>query len=158
MSEKFPTIWRDSFQQMRDGVRDVFDRWLPQPLRRERVEDTWLSPRAWFGQGLPAVDVVEDSESVRVTAELPGMDEKDFSVEVLKDRLMLRGEKKALREEKREGYYCAECSYGSFALTIDLPAEVDPEKASAKYKNGVLTVTLPKVEGAKTRQVRVDVE
>jgi len=83
--------------------------------------------------------------------------EKDFSVELSGDRLVLKGEKKANREEKKRDYHYAECSYGSFTRSIPLPCEVDADKASARYARGVLIVTLPKTEAAKARRVKVDV-
>lgn len=157
MSNLIPASWRDSAEQLRDNVLDVFDRWLPQRHRRMRDDDSVWWPTSLLAQGGPAVDVIEEEDSVRVTAELPGLSEKDFTVEIQGDRLLLRGEKKASREEKKRDYYFSECSYGSFSRSIGLPCEVDAAKAGAKYKNGVLEVTLPKTEQAKKRYVKVNV-
>jgi len=79
-----------------------------------------------------------------VTAELPGLEEEDVEVELSDEGLTIRGEKKQEQEERGEGYYRAERTYGAFQRFIDLPCEVDGEKAEAEFRNGILTVILPK--------------
>jgi HSP20 family protein len=155
MPNLIPVNWRDSVDTLRDNVLGVFDRWFPARPRRAGEEFLW--PSTLLAQGGPAVDVVEDDDAVRVTAELPGLDEKDFTVEVRNDRLILRGEKRAGREEKKRDYYYSECSYGSFTRSVPLPCEVNADKATANYKHGVLHVTLPKTEPGKAKRVKVDV-
>jgi HSP20 family protein len=157
MSNLVPSNWRDSAEQLRDNVTNLFDRWLPQRFRGSHTRDECLWPSTLIAQGGPAIDVVEEDNAVRVTAELPGLSEKDFEVEVRDGRLILRGEKKAGREEKKRDYYYAECSYGSFSRVVPLPCEVDGDKATANYKHGVLNVTLPKTPAAKTKRIKVDV-
>ncbi|MEN6637319.1 MAG: Hsp20/alpha crystallin family protein [Clostridiaceae bacterium] len=136
---------------LRDSVNEIFDRWMP--ARRE--EERQMMPETFLTG--PAVDVVEDDKMVRVTAEMPGLNDKDFNVEIEGDRLILSGEKKHDREEKKENYYYSECSYGSFSRVIPLPCEVDADKANATYKNGMLEVELPKKEGAKSKRVNVNI-
>ncbi|RMD60030.1 MAG: Hsp20/alpha crystallin family protein [Nitrospirae bacterium] len=101
-----------------------------------------------FGEFVPPVDVRETEKEVEISAELPGIDEKDIEVTVGKDSITISGEKKEEKEEKGKGYYRMERSYGSFTRTIPLPCEIDEDKAEAKFKNGVLTITLPKTETA----------
>lgn len=137
------------------NVAGALDRWLPERLREGGEESDLLS---MFAQGGPAVDVVEEDDEVRVTADLPGVDKDDFQVEVVGNRVILRGEKKSTREEKKGGYSYSERSYGSFSRTIPLPAEVNPDQAEATFKNGELTIRLPKTEEAKARRVQVHVE
>jgi HSP20 family protein len=119
---------------------------------------------AWRGFDLPAfgalqggfeprVDVRETESEIRVTAEIPGLDEKDFEIQLQGDVLFLRGEKRVEREHEGAGWY--ERSYGRFERAIELPAEVDAEKASASYKAGVLHVTLPKTETARARTIPI---
>jgi HSP20 family protein len=96
---------------------------------------------------MPKVNVVEKDKEVYVLAELPGMDEKDVSVEVDEDTLTLKGEKKEQHEEKKNNWHRIEQSYGSFHRVIPLPVRVDTTKAKANFKKGVLNVTLPKMEG-----------
>jgi HSP20 family protein len=137
------------------GMSNMLDRWLPD-RERESGEDTALM--SMFERGGPALDVVDDDDEIRVTADLPGVDKDDFQIEVVGDRLVLRGEKKAEREERKGDYYYSERSYGSFSRTIPLPAEVDPDKAEARFKNGELRIRLPKTEEAKSRRVKVRVD
>jgi HSP20 family protein len=108
----------------------------------------------------PNVDVMEGDKEIVVSAELPGMDEKDIYVSIQKDALTIKGEKKAEREEKGRDYYRMERSYGSFSRTIPLPAEVDMDKVEAQFKKGVLKVTLPKTADAvkESKKISVKVE
>lgn len=93
---------------------------------------------------VPRVDVSETDQEVKVSAELPGMDEKDIAVELQDNVLTIRGEKKSEQEEKDKNWYHREQSYGSFQRSIQLPADVDAAKAKAQFKKGVLTVAAPK--------------
>lgn len=108
----------------------------------------------------PHVDVMEGDKEIIVSAELPGMDEKDIDLSIQKEALTIRGEKKVEREEKGRDYYRMERSYGSFSRTIPLPAEVDMDKVEAQFRKGVLNVTLPKTAGAvrETKKISVKVE
>lgn len=108
----------------------------------------------------PSVDVKESASDVRVTAELPGVNEKDIEVSLSKDSLTIRGEKQEEKEDRGRGYYRMERSFGSFSRTLPLPAEVDTEKARAEFKKGVLTVTLPKTSRAikETKKIPVKAE
>lgn len=106
---------------------------------------------------VPRLDVAETDKEITVTAELPGMDQKDIEVSIHDGLLTLKGEKKQSSEEKKEGITHTECSYGSFSRSVALPAEVDVEKADASCKNGVLKIHLPKTEPehAKVRKIEV---
>ena len=99
----------------------------------------------------PRVDVVETDTEVRVSAELPGLDDKDIDVSLSRGALTISGEKKHEKEERGRNYYHSERSFGSFRRSIPLPSEVQADKADAVFKNGVLTITLPKT-GAKARK------
>jgi HSP20 family protein len=110
-----------------------------------------------FASALPSIDVSEDSREVRVRAELPGLDQKDLDLSWHDGILRIRGEKKDEREEKKKGHHYRECSYGYIARDIPVDRAVDWEKARAKYRNGVLTVQLPKRENTrKAIEVRVN--
>jgi HSP20 family protein len=108
----------------------------------------------------PRVDVSETDKEVKVSAELPGMDEKDITVEVGDAAITIRGEKKEEREEKGRNWHTREQSFGSFHRSFPLPASVDGARASAKFKNGALTITLPKREGeqAKRKAIKIETE
>lgn len=106
----------------------------------------------------PRADIAESDKEVEITVELPGMDENDIEVALSDDILTIKGEKKTDREEDKKGYYLSERSYGSFYRTIALPPGVDTEKADARFKKGVLTVTLPKTPEAQARVKKVEVK
>jgi HSP20 family protein len=157
MSNLTPYGFKESVERLRDGVVDAFDKWLPERFRREGDTGPTAWPSALFTPGGPVVDVVEEDDAVKIAAEMPGLDEKDFKVEIHNNRLVLQGEKKAGHEKKERDYYFSECSYGSFRRVIDLPCEIDADKAKATYKNGVLNVVLPKIESAKAKRIQVNV-
>ncbi len=97
----------------------------------------------------PAADMVGKPTRYEITAELPGMDEKDIEVKVTDGTLTIRGEKRHEREETKEGYYLAERRFGAFERAFRLPQGVDAGRIEAVLRNGVLTVTLPKIPEAK---------
>jgi HSP20 family protein len=112
------------------------------------------SQRPWT----PAVDILETDNELVLKADLPAVDMRDIHVEMENGTLTLRGERKFEKEEKETGYHRIERSYGSFARYFSLPDTVEPDKVKADYKNGVLTVTLPKKEIAKPRSIKVQVD
>jgi HSP20 family protein len=108
----------------------------------------WSFPEEGESYGLfsPQVNMTEDDKSIQVSAELPGLDENDVEISVSKDSLTIKGEKKSEREHKDEETYYMERSFGRFSRVIPIPKNVDPEKAEAAFKQGVLTIILPKIE------------
>lgn len=111
-----------------------------------------------FGIFMPSVDVKEDDKEITVKAELPGMDEKDIEVLLADNVLTLKGEKKKETEEREKDYYHMERSYGSFKRVIPLPTGIDAKKVNADFKNGVLTVSLPKTEEAAVKGKKIPVK
>ncbi|MBS1235106.1 MAG: molecular chaperone [Nitrospirae bacterium] len=113
-----------------------------------------------IGAFSPKVDVTENEKEFNISAELPGMDDKDIDVSLQNDMLTIRGEKKEEKEDKGKDYYRMERSYGYFSRTIPLPVEVETDKVDAKFKKGVLTITLPKTAKAvaETKKISVKVE
>jgi len=103
----------------------------------------------------PACDVFEDKEGIRIVAEIPGVKPEDVKISLENNTLTLRGEKKQVAEEKSEQVHRYERSFGVFERSFGLPTTVDAEKVEAAYSNGLLTVTLPKVERAKPREIQV---
>ena len=119
----------------------------------------------WRGRGggdafiaTPAVDVVENDDAYVVTAELPGLDNKDIEVEVANDCLTLRGEKQEATEEKKAGYHLQERRYGSFERSFRLPEGADASAIGAGFAKGVLTVTLPKAPEARKAARRIEIK
>ncbi len=112
---------------------------------------------ATFSLNVPSVDVVEKDKEYQITAEMPGMDEKAIEVSVSDDMLTIKGEKKEESEEKRKDYHLAERRYGAFRRSFQLPAGTDAGKIEANFRNGVLTLTLPKTQEAqaKTRKIAI---
>ena len=123
-----------------------------------------------FGKGWPrlpidgkngvldiATDVTESDKDYRVTAEIPGMDEKDVEVTVATGVLTMKGEKKEAYEETKKDFYRSERSYGAFQRSFRLPEDIDPEKIEASLKKGVLTVVLPKTAEAQKKARKVEI-
>lgn len=117
----------------------------------------WASGTAWDASW-PAVNVAENDREVVVTAELPGVEEKDVTLELDGDLLTLRGQTESEHEEKGRRWTRIERTSGSFHRVVELPAEVREDGAKATFKRGVLTVTLPKAEPDKTRRKVIPIE
>jgi HSP20 family protein len=110
------------------------------------------------GEWLPPADITETEDKVFVKAELPGMEEKDINLSICGNLLTIRGEKKHLKEEKDENHYLGDRYYGSFHRTLQLPADIDQEKAEASFTKGVLKISVPKVEEAKRKKIEINVK
>lgn len=128
----------------------------------ERVFDRFFEPR-WdeleaVGAWAPKLDFSETKDAFVVKAEVPGVEQKDISVSIQDQMLTVKGEKHKEKEEKDEKYHRVERSWGAFARTIALPAGVDTEKVNATFKDGVLTVKLPKTPAAKGTTIPVKAE
>ena len=106
----------------------------------------------------PLVDVAETEKEVRVTVELPGMDEKEIEVSLSGDLLTVQGEKRSEQEDQGKRYYRLERAYGAFHRVIPLPVEVAQDQAAAAFKDGVLSVTLPKIAEAKQQAKRIPIK
>ena len=133
-------------------------------LRREMDDlftrifgETSLS-RIGFGKWQPLVDVSETDTHLIVKAELPGINAKDVDVSITGDRLTIKGAKQQEKEEKEENYYRSERYYGTYQRVIDLPARVEEDKTEATFDKGILTITIPKVEKIKRKQVKIQVK
>jgi HSP20 family protein len=110
-----------------------------------------------IGQGLgwPSLDMAETDKDITVTAELPGVDPKEIEINVTGTVLTLRGEKKNEHEEESSDYHYVERHYGSFHRSVQLPSSVESDKVDATYKDGVLTVRMPKHPGARPKKITV---
>lgn len=106
----------------------------------------------------PSINVIDEDKEMRVTAELPGMDEKDIDVSLSQDALTIKGEKNQEKEDKGKNYYRMERSYGSFSRSIPLPVEIDSNKAKAQFKKGILTVTLPKTAKSLKEKKKIQIK
>ncbi len=131
-----------------------------QNLMDRMMGDAFLG-RSWFddiNEGLVPVDVYETDENVFVEAAMPGLSPQEIDISVIGDTLNIRAEVSEDRQEKNEEavqYYMRERSYRRFSRSLRLPAEVNADKASADYKNGILKLTLPKVEPVKSKTITI---
>lgn len=107
---------------------------------------------------LPAVDVAEEADRYVLTADLPGMSREDIDLSITDDVVTLKGSRKTESEEKKKGYHRIERSYGSFQRAFRIPGGVDNAKVEASFKNGVLSVSLPKPETTRPKQIDVKIE
>src|SRR5687767_13252421 len=103
----------------------------------------------------PAVDLIEREDSLVLKADLPGMTEDDVQIEMRDDVLTISGERKAEHEDKQNGYYRVERSFGRFSRSLHLPDGVDADKIAAAFDNGVLEVTIPKPEQRQPRRIEI---
>ena len=139
----FLTLHRE-MNRLFDDVFNRFDTGLPSAFGRMP---------GWSGGSWPSLEVTASDHEVRVSAELPGMEEKDIELLVDEDVLTIRGEKKAETEDKERRF--SERFYGRFERVVPLPFAVEDEKVEASFENGVLTVTLPKSAKAKEKAKRI---
>ena len=153
--------WRP-FESLRREIDRVFEdfNWgtWSFPFRRSAfdIEPFWRRELTWGTA--PAVDIVETNKAYEVTAELPGMDEKNIEVKLVNGGLRIKGEKKEEKEEKKKDYYLSERRYGSFERYFRVPEAVDTDKIEASFKKGVLTVTLPKKAEAQKPEKKIEVK
>ena len=106
----------------------------------------------------PATDIIEKDKEYEITAELPGMDESNIDVKFADGLLTIKGEKKEEREETKKDYYLSERRYGAFHRSFQIPSGVDADKIVASFKNGVLTVTLPKTAEAQKQEKKIAIK
>ncbi len=119
-------------------------------INRSGNEEEWS-----VGTWAPAVDIYEQNSNIVLRAELPGVDPTGVDIRVENNVLTLRGERKFDGEVKRDSYHRVERAYGAFSRSFTLPSVIDTEKIQADYKDGVLTVVLPKREEARLRQIQI---
>lgn len=150
---------RDPFGDIRREMDRVFDRlWsgglTPPVFRRLFSPETFES--ADFSA--PAIDFTEDEKAYRLTAELPGLSEKDIDLTISDDMLTISGEKREEKEQGDKNYHFSERRFGSFRRVVQLPQHIERDKIEANFKNGVLSVMLPKTADAMQRQKKIEVK
>lgn len=151
-----PAGWNDSLPFMVDPLR-MMQGMMRDPFNGLGPLDRWFgdfSPHAFQ----PRLDVVDDGDALRVSAELPGMERKDVEVLVEDDAIVLRGEKKLESKSEEKGCYRVERAFGSFQRVIPLPEGIDVGRAEAKFDKGVLTLRLPKNAGEKADARRLEIK
>lgn len=153
-----PDVWR-SFRSEMDRVFDRFSSSFGFPSMRRifDFEPLWQQEK-FFDFAPPAVDVTESDTTYTITAELPGVSEKDIEVTLSGDLLVLKGEKRQEREEEEKNRYLSERSYGVFQRSLPIPDGVDRDGITAEFAKGVLTLTLPKRKDAQKQQKKIDIK
>jgi HSP20 family protein len=153
-----PDAWR-SFRTEMDRLFDRFGGgWGMPSLQRMLDVEPSFRYESMFAMPTPAVDITEDDTAYKVTAELPGMSEKEIEVVVSGDRLTLKGEKRAEKEQEDKNFYLSERSYGSFQRSFHVPDGVDRDKIDADFSKGVLTITMPKTAKAVGQKKTIEVK
>ncbi len=155
-SERHPltTLQREIDRLFEDFGRGSW-RW-PFGRALTELEPMWSNVTSW--STMPAVDVVEKDKAYEITAELPGIDEKNVELKVSGGILSITGEKSEEKEEKKKDYYLSERRYGSFQRSFRLPGGVDADKIEARFNKGVLTVTLPKTAAAQKPEKKIAIK
>lgn len=135
-----------------------------EPFRREMERlwdrffgETWLS-RPFAEVWQPSADIIETETGIVVKADLPGLDASDIDVSISEDVLTVKGEKRKEEEKTGERYHSVERYYGSFQRSFRLPTSVQMDKVEATFEKGVLTISLPKTEEAKKKEIKVQVK
>ena len=139
-----------AFRREMDRLLDRFFRSLD--------DEPFGAIEAMEGDFMPSIDVRETNKEIKVTAELPGMDENDIDITLSKASLTLKGEKKEETEDQGKDYFRIERRFGSFYRVIPVVAEVDESKVDARFKKGVLTIRLPKSAEAQNQRRRIQVK
>lgn len=142
-SDGLPTLW-NSFRNEIDTLFHRFDDGFGIPAMRRMIDIEPFWSRSGDGALLPAVDLVENDKAYTISAELPGLDEKNVTVTLSGDLLVLKGEKSEEKEEEGENRYVSERSYGAFERSFRLPDNVNRDKIAARFSKGVLKLELPK--------------
>lgn len=143
-----------------EAVRREMDRMFDDLWRFRFVSSPGISSSAARGRtfGAPAVDVVGNPNQFQITAELPGMAEKDIEVKCSEGILTIKGEKNEERQESKQDFYLSERRFGSFQRSFRIPESVDVAKIDASFRNGVLTLTLPKNPDAQKDEKKIEIK
>ena len=158
LSEAFGTLL-EGWQKLYRHAAGAITRFTPgnQSRSDSDAEEARAIALRSTGWGVLASEVFDDDDRIVVRLEAPGMQKDDFDLHITKDYLVVSG-RKQMEHERTEGrYHIVECAYGSFERAIPLPDEVETDKASASYKNGVLRVELPKSTRRNRKRIKVDV-
>ena len=151
-----------AFEALRRDIERVFDRFplgsSPFLFSQPGFGFELSRPREASWSVTPAVDVSANEKQYMITAELPGMSEKDIEIKLSGGTLTIKGEKKDEHEEREKGYYMSERRYGSFMRSFAVPEDVDTAKIEASFAKGVLSLTLPKTDEAQKKEKTIPVK
>lgn len=142
--------WRDQtdpfggLDDLRTAVDQVFGNYMGRPGRMRLYRGVF-----------PALNMTENEDTLYLTAELPGINPEEIDISATANSIVLRGERKESSTSKEVNYHQREREFGTFRRVIDLPTKIDTDKINASYKNGILTVALPKAEEVKPKQIQI---
>jgi|SRR5215469_15284720 len=148
----------ESLHREIDRLFDDFGMGLRWPLGRSLFTAEPPFRREVMWPKMPAVDVMESEKGYEISADLPGMEEKNIEIKVTDGVLTMKGERQEEKEEKKKDYYLQERSFGSFQRSFEMPESVDADKIEASFKKGVLTVKLPKKAEAQKPAKKIEVK
>lgn len=150
MAQIIPEPVKRSISRLREDIHSMLDRW-----RHRRNGGATDGQQLSSMTSGPPLDLEDKDDEVVVVAELPGFDEDDVSIEVMDNRLILRGQKELENEERDSDYYRLERGITEFTSVIPLPPGIDADNARAQFKNGLLRIVLPKAEDARGKRIEV---
>ncbi len=148
------------FESLRREIDRLFDDFRPFDWRLPSRVLGFDGPRSGRAEGpvAPAMDLAEKDDSYEITAELPGMDEKNVEIKLSNHTLTIKGEKSEEKEDRQKDYYLSERRYGSFQRSFQIPEGIDADKIVASFAKGILTVKLPKTAEAKKAEKKITVK
>lgn len=152
--QKATTHALNPFEEMDRLFDEYFSRGLLSPFRWEWPSHAKLE--APFKGKTPHVDMIDRENEILIKAELPGVEKKDIDISVTSSTVTIKGKTSHEEKEEKDDYYRREISRGEYCRTLALPVNVDDDKAKATFKDGMLELSLPKVEKAKRRSIKVD--
>jgi HSP20 family protein len=132
-------------------LRDRMNRLFEDAVSTARTDEKDMISSSWA----PAVDIYEDEKQLVLTAELPGINEKDVDIKIEDNTLIIHGERKLEKETREENYHRIERAYGSFYRSFTLPNHIDQDKIQAEHENGVLKIVMPKKPELQPRKVKI---
>jgi len=156
-SSQLPQQWQP-FEQFRREIDRLFDDFSSGFWHGSLFDMTPFRRTEAAFRTMPAVDVAETDKAYEITAELPGLEEKNIEVKLANGVLSIKGEKQEEKEEKEKDYYRRERSFGSFERSFQVPEGIDTDKIAASFKNGILSVTLPKSAEAQKQEKKIEVK
>jgi len=127
---------------------------MNQKIQVENNQEDWMEEY----EGQLALDVYQDEENVIIKAPIAGVKPTDLEISITEELVAIKGTRKEAVEINKDSYFCQECYWGAFSRSYVLPIAVDPDKAKAKLEEGILKITIPKLEKSKTRVLKVNVE
>jgi HSP20 family protein len=143
----------ETLNWLQTDVNDILEYFVETPiLPLEKLQSLELSD--WF----PKVDIYETAKEIKVTVEIPGLNEKDVKVDMSDKKLIIRGEKKDERKEKRENNYLIERNWGTFVRSFEIPVPIDKDNIHATFDKGILTIILPKSQTAQSGIKRIEIK